>query len=52
MSGVSSVGDLEGGYITESLKWDENLGAYSSRVVATLCLVSRLEGCVVSSARR
>jgi hypothetical protein len=36
---VSSVGDLGGGYIKESLKWDEK-GAYGCRVVAALCLVS------------
>ena len=47
MSAVSSVGDLGGGYMKESLKWDEN---GSVRLPATLCLVSRLEGCVMSSA--
>jgi hypothetical protein len=52
MSTVSIVGDLRGGYIMESLKCDENLGAYGSCVVAMLCLVSQLEGCVVSSARQ
>ena len=48
MSTVSSVGDLGGGYIKESLKWEE----YGCRVVATLRLVSRLEACIVSSARQ
>jgi hypothetical protein len=49
MSAVSSVGDLGGGQTKES---GMKKGAYGCRVVGTLCLVSRLEGCVVSSARQ
>jgi hypothetical protein len=51
MSAVSSVGDLGGGYIKESLKMDEKGRVWLPRG-GNVVSCARLEGCVVSSARQ